>query len=136
MREIKFRAWDNKHKKWMWPYPDAFWIIGETTVFNLLAQAEDMSIRDYNEIQIVQYTGLKDKNGTEIYEGDIINDPEWWWGPGEVFLNRGVCGPCIGDSVMAYVCRNARGVSYNIWDGKDVEVIGDIYKNPELREES
>ena len=29
MREIKFRAWDGKHKKWMWPYPEAFNIIGE-----------------------------------------------------------------------------------------------------------
>lgn len=86
-------------------------------------------------IEIMQYTGLKDKDGKEIYEGDIISDPNWWWGPGEVFLNLGECGPCKGESVMSYVCRGKGGsVSHNIWDGKDVEIIGNIYENPELLE--
>lgn len=69
MRQLKFRAWDNEKKKWIYPYPEAFWIIGETTVFDMLKQ---YSIKDYNNIEIVQFTGLLDKNDVEIYEDDII----------------------------------------------------------------
>lgn len=79
-----------------------------------------------------QFTGIKDKNGKKIFEGDIIFDPNWWWGPGEVFLNRGQCGPCRGDSVMSYLCRGKETISHNIWNGKDVTILGNIHDNPEI----
>jgi len=127
-REIKFRAWDIATQTMYYSDENqTVWCGGKTcSVKGINGQIPGNYIP-------MQYTGLKDKNGVEIYEGDIINDPEWWWGPGEVFLNVGECGPCKGDSVMSYICRGKEGhVSHNIWNGEWVEVIGNIYENPEL----
>lgn len=90
---------------------------------------------------LIQSTGLKDKNGKLIYEGDIIYTPGWWWGAGFVHLNIGECGPCKGDSVMSYILAKnidnpLKGAAHNIWNGAEVEVIGNIYENPELLEDN
>lgn len=69
MREIKFRAWDRLKKRMIQPcYCEVF-------SDGLVAASED----DYyhntsSKIELMQYTGLKDVNGKEIYEGDIF---EW-----------------------------------------------------------
>ena len=68
MRKHLFRAWDKENKKWLWPY-EGFSIIGEVTVFDLLKQ---MSIEDFNNIIIVQFTGLYDINDKKIFEGDLV----------------------------------------------------------------
>lgn len=75
MREIKFRAWNNKKGEFVWPWPNAFWILGEITVFDMLRQLGLTIEEYYKELVVEQFTGLTDKNGKEIFEGDIVRRP-------------------------------------------------------------
>ena len=97
-------------------------------------------VLDDKDYIVMQSTGLKDKNGKLIYEGDIIYSPSWWWGACFVHLDIGKCGPCKGDSVMSYIlAKNIdnpyEGAIYNIWNGSEVEVIGNIHTDAHLLEE-
>ena len=88
---------------------------------------------------IEQCTGIKDANGKFIFEGDIINNPTWWWGPGFIFLSTGKCGPCRADNVGEYILSKnlsnpPQDAVYNEWNGDEVTVIGNIHENPELLE--
>jgi uncharacterized phage protein (TIGR01671 family) len=66
-REIKFRAWDKSTKEMWTPYQpvqfeeDSNWLWADVNSEN-------------NKFHLMQYTGLKDKNGKEIYEGDLLDN--------------------------------------------------------------
>jgi uncharacterized phage protein (TIGR01671 family) len=115
MREIKFRAWD-KHKKEMYEVPD--WDIG--TVLNPQCNYIPM-----------QFTGLYDKNGKEIYEGDILNitnryDDYEIYASIEWDNEEARWGYCKKDGDDVEV-----GSLYDI-GANEYEVIGNIYENPNL----
>lgn len=78
---------------------------------------------------LVQYTGLKDKNGKEIYEGDIVKG-HWW--------KRGESHRHVGRVAYVSCAFKVRGVKQYIgWDDElnmTYETIGNIYENPELLE--
>ena len=71
-----------------------------------------------------QYTGLTDKNGKKIFEGDILSTPKW---KGVVTWGDGYGGYCVQHGIN----RPAIDIVMNEFD---VEVIGNIYDNPELME--
>lgn len=126
MREIKFRFWDKNNLFWL-------------DYIKLSAAGKMMTAGNYRmipikhpeEIEIMQYTGIKDRNGKEIFEGDI--------------LKRKILNEEIGDLMEVFWCdeyasfrvRRIGGKNERIdihIDGKNggywFEVIGNIYENP------
>jgi hypothetical protein len=115
MREIKFRAW-HKHFKQMsntiMTLGDAYFGFPNRSELRYWLHVEDM--------EVMQFTGLKDKDGKEIYEGDIIH------------------GPVITDTPYTVQCPSLESFHWYqeladaIEEGKQIEVIGNIYQNAEL----
>ena len=123
-REIKFRAWVKKERK-MVNVETLFIGINRLCFGN--SKTEDLFFRDFEEVELMQYTGLKDKNGKEIYEGDIVilNDAEE--------ENRCVVKYKYGSYIL--VDGDLRENLSNVED-KFLEVIGNIYENKNLLEEN
>ena len=119
MREIKFRAWDKATKK-MW-YSSTNGGYGSLIPFFETVEA---AIEDDSAI-LMQYTGLKDKNGKEIYEGDIVKIKDLCDNDVDAFV-----GYVSYDNASFYI--NQQGVSHYRWIDYVVEIIGNIYENPEL----
>lgn len=132
-RIIKFRAWDKK-SKWMlrsfdnWiDFDGDFWEAPYTTY-----NTPNQEIVRVNNIILMQFTGILDKNKQEIYEGDIIKVSSGnWSGNWEVIYSSGAAKFCIKGRVMGTYGK----LITKIWAiPKHGEIIGNIYENPELLE--
>jgi len=132
MREIKFRAWDKKNKKMLYP-GNEWYDICCGAIEGVLAIPHS-SVYDGVENKSkewipMQYTGLKDKNGREIYEGDIVRFKDWW--------DEEMVGEVrYSEKDMAFTIVNDFWDGFPIMYADDLEVIGNIYENPELLEEA
>ena len=123
MREIKFRAW-HKGKK----------IISEVLGIDILhkeiffsnGDVDYCEISDFKYIELMQYTGLKDMREKEIYEGDIVT------------LHNGKYKVIFNSKEARFVLRDDEfemNIPFTNNNNKRMEVVGNIYENPELIKE-
>lgn len=94
-----------------------------------LAVERDIYCYDFDDIELMQSTGLKDKNGKEVFVGDIIKCTRGC--PHEVYLEKEYGGTFIGGMPTVYLKGLGDGYAWT----EDEEIIGNIYENPELLED-
>lgn len=124
MREIKFRAWHKEEK-----------IMGEVLGIDILHKEIFFSNEnvdcyehtDFKDIELMEYTELKDKNNKEIYEGDIVT------------LHNGKYKVIFNTEEARFVLRDDEfemNIPFTNNNNKRMEVIGNIYENSELMEDN
>lgn len=134
MTEIKFRAWLKEDKKMVnvetMDFTDkSIQYLKKSEINN----AYILRRESFDDVELMQYTGLKDKNGTEIYENDIVK-----------FIVLDGYGEhadqfeCI-DKVEYYISEfklQQIGLRLSEESIIEIEIIGNVYENPELLEEN
>lgn len=132
-RKVKYRVWDNENKSYNDPYSYAYYALTQDGRLDFYCHGDRMDEADPDVYFIEQYTGLKDKHGNEIYEGDIVR-----W---SFKVDR--------NSELTYTADAVKWKSYaeEEWPYSTIsgftlpesedgyEVIGNIHENPELLEE-
>ena len=149
MREIKFRAWDTIGKEMYFNYPNRWGnmkvkeadglmtmdleqvVVGLNGTLYILDECGRYTYLREGEAVLMQFTGLKDKNGKEIYEGDIVEYEE------PSFESEVLRSPVIfiaGAFGLDGTNGHFNPSFYRLgkFAKNDLEVLGNIYENPEL----
>lgn len=120
MKTTKFRAW---HKEQMWEVAQMAFNPNGASSLTLFSNGDWLTSDSDADCKFMQYTGLSDKNGIEIYEGDILE-------------GSGVKSEVVYDTDTAsfITLTNGNKARMSVYDTAQwVAVIGNIYENPELR---
>ena len=111
VREIEFRVYDRNQNKILY--------IGDSSYTKTVGTMLDY----FEDEDLMQYTGLKDKNGKKIYEGDILES--------EIKIKRSVI---FKDGCFGWMGHSDPSQSVTIRNTNDMKIIGNIYENKELIE--
>jgi uncharacterized phage protein (TIGR01671 family) len=147
MREYKFRAWDKENKEMLYQGSNTTHnngvmdcrIVFDELGFGVLVRLYGEVRYEYRDnCELMQYTGMTDKNGKEIYEGDILR---LWRSVGEKGQLRGEYAYLLPVEycelwTQFVVVDKPNKIQMGIWkEFGAFEVIGNIYENPELLKE-
>ena len=126
-REIKFRVWDWKE----YTYSDKLYYNGIESHSEVYQNFSKIGFLFYSKAEIAekciiqQFTGLKDKNGKEIYEGDIVE------GSGDTTFSKGRYEITFGSYGIGFR-RKLKNGNYSTSTILEYNIIGNIFENPEL----
>jgi uncharacterized phage protein (TIGR01671 family) len=147
MKTIKFRAWDKKKNKWLLGYGEGtlggFSLFGECVLLGEWSQVLDTYLFDrdghkVDDLVVMQYTGLNDKKGKEIYEGDILEYGEDYdnlfpEGRYVVGFENGEFTMEKSDDIDLYLSLSlCISDQHNPGYAPDVYIIGNKFENSEL----
>ena len=119
MREIKFRAWDIRDERMMYRTVwDRNWYATRENDNDGCHTIREITPRDDNRVELMQYIGEKDKNGVEMYEGDRINVGN--------FKNQIVS---FKDGYFGWGEEHNGLYSFDPFQSETCEVIGNIYED-------
>jgi len=132
MRELKFRAWDKVNNR----MTNNIDLVGGNPCSMIRVLPNNWQASFYNDqcsFEVMQFTGLKDSKGIDVYEGDILQE-KWTFEGKDYARNIEIkyeemsnCGCCTEDSGI--------GFNFQRFGNKGpIEVIGNIFENPELLE--
>ena len=123
-RETKFRVWDKKNKKWIDDIDIAINQKGLLFIrYEHQTDFKPMSLTKSSNFEIVWFTGLHDKQGKEIYEGDRVVETDEHGNE-----DSGIVGFRNGAFVIDW-----GDVGFKYFDNdSSLEILGNIYENPEL----
>lgn len=119
-RVIKFRIWDERSQEMRYGYP----VIRKGKLESFVEDRTGSQFGiDWWPFTLMQYTGIKDKNGKEIWEGDIVK-ATYHWSQFQILTQ------VVKYSENGYF--HPFGIDDDAFEPKYVVVIGNIYENPEL----
>ena len=151
MREIKFRAWDLDRKEMNHKVLVGNLNQGDEnyTAHCILIDGEWKNFDEFSNISLMQFTGVQDKNGVDIYEGDMITSHQFLFDGNEV---ESIIFGVIGSNDFGWTLGRIKNKFYEDYTGyepsegetnlgdfyglheESFEVIGNIHQNPELLE--
>ncbi len=152
MRDIKFRAWDNEMEAMVYQGDDEIYICFDGEKWKLLDysrthwETDEYGMNEIEQpwevenIEIMQYTGLKDKKGVDIYEGDVVKRTYLFDGAfgkthvGEVVYDKEAARYVISKP-NKFIEPKTEDLGNTLSYRSTYEVIGNIYENPGLLED-